>query len=117
MLVLAGCATGPVYRTSYFYTPPETPEGKACVYQCEFSKIQCEELEDLKKELCEEKAELKYERCMLDKKEGEYCSNERWQCSANSRRCETMYRSCYQACGGRVESETECVGNCDQIPE
>ena len=116
-VVVAGCATGPVYRTRYSYTQPETPEGKACVYQCEFSKVQCEELEDLKKELCVEKAELKYERCMLDKKEGEYCYNESWQCSANYQRCDNMYRSCFQSCGGTIESETECVSNCDQILE
>ncbi len=97
------------------YIPPLTPEGKTCVYQCEFSKIQCEELEELKQEVCEEKEELKYERCSLDEDKDKYCSNESWKCSANHTRCETMYRACYQACGGTVESETTCVRNCDEL--
>lgn len=117
--LLSGC--GPIYDTQYTFIPPDDGNGRACVYQCENGKQQCEELEELKEESCEERAEAEYARCeerIYRRKGRDPKWNEcyRESCSSDSERCETNYRSCYQSCGGKVNAETVCVANCDQIP-
>jgi hypothetical protein len=117
--LLTSC--GPVYNTEYSYTPPKSLEGRSCINQCEYSKIQCEELENLRERECESRAELEYDRCRRDiynskKREPKWSECSRSSCSTDEERCERLYRSCYQACGGRVDSRTVCVANCDQIP-
>lgn len=107
-------ACGPVYDTQYTFLPPEDSTGRACVFQCDNSKLQCQQLQDQSAELCESRAEREYDRCV--DKYGEkkcyrdYCS------SSDHERCETQYRSCYQSCGGNVRSETVCVAFCDGAP-
>ncbi|GEM_PF-704156 len=112
-----GC--GPMYDTRYTMIPPSSSSGRVCIVQCENSKYQCEELEELRKERCEERAESEYNRCEWQTRRSEgrqpkwyECSRD--SCSADSGKCEQRYRSCYESCGGRVSSETVCVANCEQ---
>jgi|GEM_PF-2945214 hypothetical protein len=37
-LMLAAC--GPIYKTQYIYIPPESPEGRQCLAQCELVRYQ-----------------------------------------------------------------------------
>ncbi len=107
MLMLAGC--GPMYETQYSFVPPENESARACIFQCENGKLQCHQLEEMKEENCENRADRDYYRC---KDRGEkYCYRE--SCSVDYERCEGQYRSCYQACGGRVESRQVCVAFCN----
>ena len=116
---LTGC--GPMYQTEYIYTPPKSQTGNACVFQCENSKQQCQQIQEMRSEDCERRAEYDYQRCedRIYDREGRdakwyECSRE--SCTADVERCEATYRSCYQSCGGKVEAQTRCVSNCDQIP-
>jgi len=98
-------ACGPIHQTKYFYTPPSSVEGRTCLFQCENNQIQCEQLEEMKQESCELRAELA---CNNQ----ENCSRPRI-CRANLKRCEQVYRNCYQACGGTVQSQQVCILNCN----
>lgn len=118
-VTFAGC--GPVYDTQYQFTPPENESGRTCVFQCETSKEQCQQIQEMRAESCEDRAEYEYERCVdrIYRRKGREpkwheCSKE--TCSADVDRCENTYRNCYQACGGKVRAETVCVANCDQVP-
>jgi len=113
---LSGC--GPVYSTHYTYSPPDDPHGKACVFQCENSKLQCQQIKDMEAMQCRDQAELRYRDCQRRndrRREGEkrdncyrtYCS------SANYEQCEERYRACYQICGGEVVGEEVCTAFCD----
>lgn len=119
-LALTGC--GPMYDTQYVFSPPNSATGRTCVFQCEQNKYQCRQIEDMQNDRCEQQASYEKSRCEAnlawdkgrDPKWYE-CIEE--SCSPDYERCEAMYRSCYQACGGEVESRTVCVANCDQIPK
>ena len=101
-----GCA--PVYRTFYSFTPPTSSEGKMCVMQCENTKVQCEQIADMKAENCRRDARSELDKC---KAEGsKYCPEQ--ACEANYAKCNERYNSCYSVCGGRVEAESRCVRHC-----
>ena len=100
--LMVGC--GPIYNTEYSFKPPLTPEGKTCAFQCKNSELQCEQLEEMKKQSCQLQSQLECK----DKKD---CSSSSY-CSTNFDRCKEMYRNCYQACGGTVESHKVCVMGC-----
>jgi len=108
LLLAAGC--GPMYNTEYTFVPPETPTGQTCVFQCENSKLQCEQIEDMKQERCEDRADREYERCK-DREKEKHCY--RSYCSVDYSRCETRHRGCYQSCGGKVEEHKKCVAFCN----
>lgn len=119
LLFLVGC--GPMYQTEYIYTPPESSSGSACIFQCENSKQQCQQIQSMRSEDCERRAEYEYQRCedrIYDRKgrDAKWYECTRESCTEDTERCEASYRSCYQSCGGRVEAQTRCVSNCDQIP-
>lgn len=119
IVFLAAC--GPVYNTQYHFTPPESSEGRSCVFQCDNSRLQCRQLEEYRTEDCQRRSEFDQRRCEDDiyRRKGR---EPKWyecgssSCSPDYDRCEQLYRSCYQSCGGRVDQETVCVSNCDQIP-
>lgn len=121
LLLLALTSCGPMYETNYTFTPPESSAGNACIFQCQNSQQQCRQLEEYKKDDCEQRSEWQKERCEAEvwRKKGRdpkwyECGGE--SCSADYDRCDVSYRACYQSCGGKVQSETRCVANCDQIP-
>ncbi|MBP9837783.1 MAG: hypothetical protein KBC84_03630 [Proteobacteria bacterium] len=117
--VLYSC--GPIYDTQYQFIPPDSPQGRACIYQCENSKSQCHELERYRSDDCEYRAKLDQQRCEDDvwRRTGKApkwyeCGAE--SCSPNSDRCDGDYRHCYEMCGGRVDARTVCVANCQAVP-
>ncbi|MDC0358915.1 hypothetical protein OAO01_08870 [Oligoflexia bacterium] len=122
-VLLVACS--PVYRTDYAYIPPTSAQGKTCIFQCENTKIQCIQLEEMRYERCLDRADREYDRCERNKrygynKKGEWecqdnCYCFRSSCTLNESRCEERYRSCYQTCGGKVEGNTYCVSNCDKV--
>ncbi|MCB0353892.1 MAG: hypothetical protein KDD64_10220 [Bdellovibrionales bacterium] len=115
--LLFGC--GPQMRTTYHFVPPETPEGRACIYQCENIQLQCDQLDQSEYSRCLDRAEDDYRRCedrnvYRRQDDQEYCY--RSYCpSPDGERCKERHRSCYQSCGGQVSSETVCVANCDKM--
>ena len=106
--LVSGC--GPIYETQYSFIPPEDDHGRSCIFQCENGKLQCERLEDMKKDQCEDRSDRQYYRCQ-DRGE-KYCYRE--SCSVDYETCESHYRGCYQSCGGRVDAKQVCVGFCNK---
>lgn len=112
-------ACGPIYSTDYNFSPPRSAEGRACVFQCEIGRQQCNEIEGLKQDRCEHYSDQELYDCERDirRRKGREpkwyeCSSR--SCDADSDRCDQSYRYCYQACGGEVNQVTNCVANCDQ---
>lgn len=119
--LLLGCA--PEYKTQYFFIPPDSPEGKACIFQCENSRLQCGQIADMKSDQCKAKQEQDCERnkrysynqytqrneCVANC----YCATFQSECAPNYSQCADYYRSCYSACGGKITSKTVCVSFCD----
>ena len=115
---------GPVYQTDYIFTPPDSDSGYHCTVQCESSKQTCLQLEEIRYERCEERAERDYYWCernkifSFDKKGRRVCVSNCWcyreSCYRDEETCDENYRSCYQSCGGSVESRTVCISNCEQ---
>jgi hypothetical protein len=124
-LFIQACA-GPQYKTFYSYDPPKTSEGRACIFQCENTKVQCEQLAQMRVDNCQDRAELNFQRC-ADRAQADYdrckASGEdkicfkkdcgRGACNPSGQ-CDNQYQRCYSTCGGQVTSETRCVANCDK---
>lgn len=123
LIALWSCA-GPRYQTTYTYTPPESAEGRACVFQCENTKMQCDQLDQMRAANCQERASLEYQKCEENSRaeyercraSGErvclqsYCGRPR---CGSSGQCQSQFHRCYETCGGQVHSSTQCVANCD----
>lgn len=113
------CACGPMYRTDYFYTPPESESGRTCIFQCEMLKGQCRTIEEMRAERCESDSRAQIASCeayiyMTKGREAEWYECSGSSCSTDYEQCEGQHRYCYQACGGKVDARTTCVANCDQ---
>lgn len=125
LLFLTFASCSPVFKTVYSYTPPTNDKGRSCVFQCENSKLQCEQLEDMRNERCQLQADRDYDRCESRKRYTyksngkseciENCFCYRQSCTVNYENCENRYRACYKICGGKVDSETVCVSNCEKL--
>lgn len=121
-LVLSACST-----TEYIYTPPATPEGRACVERCSVAQTACRKDQDEKAEKqlarCEEeshrremvctlRAPIDYATCLrLAKTEAqraacaqEDCEQPACQVSPSYAMCSNDFRVCYQTCGGTVRA-------------
>ena len=125
-LLLGGC--GPVYRTTYHFSPPEGQRARECVNACQATQQQCEANETYAYEQCQNRAERSVQACESrkrfepDPKKGwkkpvcvENCvsCNRPYCASASTERCNERYRACYATCGGTVEKTVECTSNCD----
>ncbi len=115
LLNLSGC--GPIYDTRYYYTPPQDPSAQSCIFQCENMKMQCEQLEMMKAENSNQRSRMDQDRCRENiRRQGREPKSSECQYfstySADTERCESQYRICYQNCGGRVHAEQVCVFNC-----
>lgn len=121
MLALGLTSCGPIYDTQYQFIPPESSQGRMCTYHCEESQQQCRRLEEIEADRCNERAEYDRRECERDLWERKQ-RNPKWyecgggSCSANYDRCDQMYRSCFESCGGEVRQEVRCVANCDAVP-
>lgn len=119
LVAIAGC--GPIYDTRYTFEPPRSAEGRACTFQCNQGKLQCQQIEDLNKDRCEQESRRNQQDCEYNIRITKNRSPKWYECgsdscSADYDRCEESYRSCYESCGGRVNATTVCVSNCDKIP-
>jgi len=105
-LLSAGCA---MYRTEYIYQPPQAPEAQACLGQCQTLQLQCDQMQDMKREHCEYREQLDVEDCAGDKD----CERgARRDCYFGHRECDERYDTCFQACGGTIEPVKICVFGC-----
>lgn len=112
-LILTGC--GPVYETQYTYVRPENPEGVTCIFQCENTRMQCVQSEQLKRQNCEANnriERLEYERC-VSKKGKDKCFEYWTFCESNEASCTVLYNQCYHSCGGQVQATRVCVYDCN----
>ena len=124
LLALLLSACGPMYETRYTFVPPKGSSGQACILQCENNRMQCEQLAEMRFQNCEDRADREYRDCEHEQVFG-YDKKGRWTCVDNcycwrdscerdTDRCDALYRTCYQTCGGKVKAQTVCVANCDQ---
>lgn len=119
-LFFAVSACGPQFSTEYILTPPKSQSGQNCLFQCETIKQQCFQIEDSEYYRCEDRSrqenyDCEYNIRITKNREPKWyeCGGE--TCSRDNERCENSYRSCYQSCGGKVETVTRCVSNCEQL--
>lgn len=125
-LLLAACA--PVYETAYTFIPPTSAEGRQCVAGCRAEAAACTQSCERRERLCLNDAES---RAMRDyqielgdppdrRRSGsyrtyfDYADQYRAVCRAGGcrERCDSAYRACFEACGGRVTTQQVCTANC-----
>lgn len=117
--VLLTVSCGPVYETNHRFTPPADPLSRPCISQCLADKGQCRNTADLKAEnsrlRCERDSRDDYERC-LSTASGEQgrssCNRRSCGQSSDNSQCDADYRTCFESCGGVVETERICTFNC-----
>lgn len=116
-VLLAGC--GPLYRTTYDYTPPRDRIGRLCSAQCATTREVCRGNADNRAQSqysqCEIEAQQQYYECLnsaKDSKQRSICFLRQCDSHTDYRYCDDDYRSCYSACGGRVTPQKHCVLNC-----
>jgi hypothetical protein len=114
---LAAC--GPMYRTEYHLTPPGDGRGRACVARCSDDQAACQSRMDAASEdtfrNCELRAEQDYSRCLLlakDDKAKRECSRSSCERRPDYSGCESAFRNCFEACGGKVDAQQVCTFNC-----
>ena len=123
-VVLQGC--GPTYSTRYDYIAPSSPEGRACVAQCQVSQTHCRSSCESAQEACRSRARLEaiheYERyaearTKAGKKVDRSVSSfdRAYTCSDRTCRsnCEEDFRICYGTCGGEVRATVICTSGCE----
>ena len=119
-LMLGACAK------EYAFTPPTTPEGRACVERCQASQMACRKDQDHRADIaqrqcalaaeerksrCDIQAPIEYAACLKFAKSDEErkacvlndCEQDSCQQSSNYGLCDNDYRTCFQSCGGKIE--------------
>lgn len=118
-LCIAAC--GPVYNTEYRYTPPADDRGRACAMQCNAQQTQCKTNAGLAAEnerlLCELESREDFYSCQKRAKDDAARAQcERSTCSRDDDEgvaaCENDFRTCFQTCGGKIDSFQVCTFNC-----
>ncbi|MBS0359447.1 MAG: hypothetical protein JSS53_09275 [Proteobacteria bacterium] len=112
LLALTACSTTP--KKSYSFEPPKSPQGQACVMQCQETKNVCDQFCDAEQQNCQtrakDQAKFDYEQYVAARtREGKpadrqvtdfYLPN---TCAADfTCQCEDDFRACFQMCGGKV---------------
>ncbi len=123
---LAAC--GPVYKTTYDLTPPQSAEGKLCVTQCQQTTTACKQSGYDRYQRCKSEREASAERSfneyriqqLLQKKPitkskrhfyaGYSCSSE----ASYRDDCGQDFIGCFATCGGKVTPHTVCTANCEK---
>ena len=118
---LAACST-----TEYVYTPPQTPEGRACVTECQAQQTACRRDQDARAERgrqrceaeaqrreteCRVQAPIEYAACLKFAKNDEEraacvladCTQSSCESAPNYGLCDNDFRVCFQTCGGKVD--------------
>lgn len=126
LLLLTAC--GPVYRTTYHFTPPDSQRGRECVNACQATLQQCEANATFAHEQCLNRAERSVQACESRKKyepdpkkgwKNPICVENCLACSRpycddpDNDLCDNRYRECYATCGGTIEKIVECTSNCN----
>ena len=121
-------ACGPIYETSYQFSPPQTAQGRHCASQCQELQGYCRrdcraEARDCKED-ARRQARWDYERYVRQRR-AEKKNVERsldsfvsdYHCREDdcSETCEEDFRLCFSNCGGRVTAHTVCTFNCDEV--
>ena len=119
-MLLAACST-----REYVFTPPDTPEGKACVAKCQVNETACRRDQDLRADRaraqcaaeaerressCEVKAPIEYAACLKFAKNDEEraactlqdCTQPACYANPDYGLCGSDYRVCFQSCGGKI---------------
>ncbi|CAO3379861.1 hypothetical protein [Azospirillum argentinense] len=121
---LAGC--GPRFETVASYFPPVSEAGKLCVAQCKQAQTICQSARELAVQTCRAEATTRaqgeyqaYLRSLpkdADKKKIKTFSDfDRNPSCYSNLTCSSDYNDCYKSCGGRIEAQTYCVGNCKEM--
>ena len=135
-LFISGC--GPVFETTYYYTPPTSPAGMDCIVYCNKLRTSCEQKEvdlsnscstraDREYRYCEDRRRVALEICSRQfkynskeyndclKARDAYYSCSKEDCKPNLKVCEGPFNTCYSSCGGIVQEGQVCVSGCDQL--
>ncbi|MDX2112131.1 MAG: hypothetical protein SFW63_00105 [Alphaproteobacteria bacterium] len=124
---LALSACGPVYETTYHFTPPPTQSGRMCANNCLLSKQNCEQQCHIQQQQCEEierlRAQSDYQSYLNQQlREGRPAKKDISQfyrggyaCAASScdESCDATHRLCHSNCGGQVIPTTTCTAFCE----
>ena len=117
-IFLTSC--GPVFETHYKFSPPKSSAGYACINQCDVSRVQCLQLEDYQQRDCTDQARYEASECRdnlyrYENRKPKWYECGESSCSVNYDQCDASYRSCYETCGGNVDSETVCTSGCEEL--
>ena len=125
-MMIAACSSAPTYK-SVTYVRPDTMGGRMCIDQCKKSKEYCNDTCNLDYRACYNQMQIMAQReydlyaqarlakhlnidmMPSDFEKPEKCDDEKKSCSAD---CESPYNSCYEDCGGKVNTETSCQFMC-----
>lgn len=136
-----GCSSEPVYQTVYNHIRPNGTTGQSCVNACDADRQLCEQRSNAQMDRCNREADREFRRCQVEKREAyRYCVADlqrqygnNWKiyesncsnvydpnsCAKSScyraGECDVTFNRCFIGCGGKIESETRCVRNCDNI--
>ena len=126
IVVLGTAACGPVYETSYRFTPPPTVEGRACANQCLERKNTCMARCVSSEQSCREvqrlhaeNAYLKYERERkaqgqpVKKTQDEFLNYGMCLNQDCTEQCKESHRICHSNCGGNVIEDRRCTAFCE----
>jgi hypothetical protein len=99
LAALTGC--GP--RIVYDLAPPETPEGRACVAQCQSSAALCRQMQQNADQQCRNNYALMLQNYNACRESGsDACVMPPSCTSLSGADCSRSFRECFAACGGSV---------------
>lgn len=118
-VTVASC--GPIYNTTYTFSPPNSMQGRQCVNDCLAQKSHCSF-----------RCQRDYEQCTFAAQDEAHHQYREWQrhhhgdhsryyndfvdtsqCQQDCG-CDNDYRQCYANCGGAVIPHTRCVAFCNK---
>lgn len=125
-VMLAAC--GPIYDTTYTYTPPTGQRGQACVSSCEADQSQGRYACRQRTQACENEkdriADREYNRYVYYRQQQGLPLDRTRQSFEPSYSCpwesectdvvDADYRACFTGCGGRIDATQTCVMGCNQ---
>lgn len=129
-ILLAISSCGPVYRTQYNYTSPNSWEGRQCANQCIKDKSNCRQQCNKDVQTCQSIESIKEAANIAIRQNTNKAKKDPYDnfsvypnqglskndCSNHScyNGCDSDYNACFVNCGGEVKTETICVSNCDK---
>jgi hypothetical protein len=117
-------ACGPIYQTTYTYSPPSSQTGKMCVNQCLQTKNNCQQMCQLQDQNCRMQARqdafYRYQQ-YRDEQTSRGEKNDRsidsfddsYSRCNHSCHCVSDFNICYENCGGVVQKNKVCTAFCN----